>query len=232
MDANVKLNIFPPLTKEQEKTVTSKMRPELKCALCDCGRVARKKIDAMLRDTRTPDEIWRTLKSEGYSPKLAQNTLDYFKATLNRHIFVCLREDATEYRRALSERLVNERLARELEKQARSLGVEIDNLMKDEIRVIEGIRDELQQDTHTNNGERMETKEIIEPITMKQFKTESSELLPAIFLNTLKQIKLDQEKYLRGEIPTPPDIKAIDSIIKNLTKLIGSAEIADILRES
>lgn len=219
MDTNIKLNIFPPLTKEQETVVTSKMRPEIKCPLCACGRVARKKIDAMLRDTQTPDEIWRALGSEGYSPKLTKSTLECFKATLNRHIFICLREDATEYSRALRDRAVNERLARELELQAKSLGIEL-------------ITHELSEDTHINNGNPGVEEVLTENITMSQFKSESGVLFPAIFLNTLRQIKMEQEKYLRGEISTPPDIKGIDSIIRNLTKLIGAAELADILRES
>lgn len=211
MDTHIKLNIFSPLTKEQEDIVKAKMETSIRCPLCACGRTAKRKLNEMLRETRTHDEIWRTFNSLGYTPKLNRNTIDCFGAAVDRHVLMCLREDVTDYKRALRDRKVNEKLAEELSIQAKTLGIDAPSIF--------------QEDSHINNG----TPEVV---TMSRFKKESGELFPAIFLNTLKQIKFDQERYLRGEIDTPPDLKEIDSIIRSLTKLIGSAEIADILRET
>lgn len=207
-------HIFSPLTPRQEEVVLERMDTSFKCPVCACGRVVRKNVGEMLRQTFTPDEIWRTLRNDGYALKLKHNDLETFTKAIEKHVLVCLRENVLDYEAKLKERKANEKLFRDLERQVRSRGIEID---------INPSRD-----THIQNGE----PEIKEVVTPKQFKSEMSELIPAIILNNLRALKSEQEKYLRGERSHPPDLKAIDTVLRSLKALIGSAEIADFMRDN
>ena len=207
------VHIFSPLTEVQEEIVNKQMDTSFKCPICACGRVVRKNVGEMLKQTLTPDEIWRILRNDGYAPKLKHNDLETFTKAIEKHVMVCLRENVLEYCDALEERKANEKLSRELEKQARSLGINLESHV-----------------THINYGEP-EIKEFNEVVTPKQFKCEMSELIPAIILNNLRALKSEQEKYLRGERSHPPDLKAIDTVLRSLKALIGSAEIAEFMRE-
>lgn len=205
-------SIFSPLTTEQETLMLGKVDTTYKCPICACGRTVRKNIGEMLRQTKTPDEIWRELRNDGYAPKLKNNDINSFKKVIDTHIAFCLRENFVEYRIALKERKTNEKLSKELEEEVRSRGIQVSTT-----------------ETHINYGELVkQNKEIVKP---KEFKSEMSELIPAIILNNLRALKFEQEKYLRGERSHPPDLKAIDTVLRSLKALIGSAEIAEFMRE-
>lgn len=65
--------------------------------------------------------------------------------------------------------------------------------------------------------------------TKKELKKGLSVSIPELISNQLLIFQMEQDKYLRGEISTPPDINTINKILSQLEKLIGSHEIADII---
>lgn len=243
LNRSLKEHIFKPLSAYQVECAEQQRQKAHfdKCPICARGPDTAKRVNKMLIQLLSPEEIRKELKRIGRTLAKADNP-GLFHHAINHHIYFCLHENFLAYRDQLNERdrerKENERLHRELSDasskfclESKELENEFDldfpseSLFPQEFPA--DITDVVSEQISTSNN--MGNPRI--PLDKEDIKLDLRSAVPNLITNQIRIMEMEQQKYLRGEISHPPDMKALESILKNLKTLIGSSELTDIIED-
>lgn len=210
------IEVYEPIFKSLNETQiirSEKLANEglmMHCPFCSHrrGKFLAKLLNDMLRDFAEPNDIYKTVTQQGIVIKhpITKKPLGMyeFHKVIGSHITLCRKEDFQDYKDKVRKKQKQLELQNEFESELRERGL----------------------DSHINLGNHLVT-----PRTGKELKDNMGDFIPSIIHNQLLIIQREQERYLRGEIDSPPDIKALSQILFNLKTLIGSHELTDIIEK-